>query len=300
MITADFKLVLYNLVVVLIAILLGLLCKFRSERFKLNVIRTLAILIVVIDLSIVPYRVFTNYNFLLNGDLSTDLPIFFCDIIMLVVLVTFCGPRVVKFLVPFALWGAVLGGLFVLTDPNFYNPTRFFFDYSQFRSILTHSLMLVLFFFAVCSRYFKPQLKHMWNMLVCCVALLLYASAINYIFSFSVIAQINPGWQLNAIYMQHSPVPIAAATGPLIAVFMLILLFITNFLIELYQRKNADSVFSYYRTHTGSFARKTLGYFILDNRVKPGPRREKADKKKPGEVAPGAEETNPEEPIVDH
>ncbi|MCL2883727.1 MAG: YwaF family protein [Coriobacteriia bacterium] len=285
MVVTDIKLLMFNVAMVVIALLGGLLVRARTTRFKLNVIRTLAIAIMLLDLSIIPYRVFTNYGFMLNADLSTDLPIYFCDIIMVIQLVAFCGPKVVRFLKPFAIWGAFLGGVFVLVDPNFYSPSSFFFGFVQFRSILTHSLLLGLFTFAVSSRFFTPYLKHIFNILVCGAALLIYAAVINAIFAHSVIAHENPGWQLNALYMQRSPVPIAAARGPLIATFMLVVLFIINFIIELARKKSPTSVFSYYRHHAGGghgggsghpgghhgghgggsgFLRKSLDYFILD------------------------------------
>jgi hypothetical protein len=260
----DLKLFLFNLVFVLLAVAVGRRFSTRPESQKLSVIRTVVVVMILFDLSIIPYRAFTNGSFRLDDDLSTVLPVFFCDIMMVVALVTFCGPRVIQSLVPVVGWGSELGGVFVLVDPTFYNPDEFFFDYTQFRSIFTHCLLLTLFAFLLSSAYFRPQLKHMLNILIYFGALIVYGLVINSLWSFSVMARQDPGFQLNALYLQAPPVAIRIAVGPVIALFLFLLLFLASFLIELARKEGQHSVFRYYRGHPGGFFKKTVDYFLLD------------------------------------
>lgn len=174
-----------------------------------------------------------------NAPVAADnmlFPIYFCNLSMyLLLIVAIWGDKKSKsfsYLATVTAYAGIFGALISLFYPEYYLNGTSIFEWGVFKSMLSHSTMLLGCFYLFLGGYVKVEIK---NVLVYGVGLLgfgLIGIVVNAIFA---LAGLNAP---NAMYLQHPPLEeVPFLNAPIIALIMEILILGIASGYNLYKRK---------------------------------------------------------------
>ncbi len=160
-------------------------------------------------------------------------PIYFCNMSMyLLLIVAIWGNKKTKtfnYLATFAAYAGALGALISLFYPEYYlGEGARMFEWGVFKSMLSHSTMLIGSIYLLAGGYFKVDKK---NVIAYAGGLLVYG-LIGVIVN--VTFQLAGLYEPNAMFMQRPPIEeVPFLNFYVIAIMMLLVVFITSWLYEI-------------------------------------------------------------------
>lgn len=168
-------------------------------------------------------------------------PIYFCNLTMyFLMLVSLWGNKetiIFKYLAIIAGYAGVFGALISLFYPDYYLGASSMFEWGVFKSMLSHSTMLIGSLYLFVGNYFKTEFK---NSYVFGVGLLFYGFIgiiVNKIFA---AADLNPR---NAMYLQGPPIPeVPILNAYTIAILMFLLTMLIGFLLNNGLKKSSEKI----------------------------------------------------------
>lgn len=180
----------------------------------------------------------------LNGDpaIAADnvlFPIYFCNMSMyLLVIVALWGDKKTKFfnhIATVVAYAGAFGALISLFYPDYYlNSTNSIFEWGVFKSMLSHSTMLIGSLYLFVGGYFKVN---RYNVVTYSIGLLFFGAVgliVNGIFA---AAGLNAP---NAMYLQHAPIEdVPFLNVYVIAALMVLLVFGISYTYEFVSKKMA-------------------------------------------------------------
>ncbi|MGD9901575.1 MAG: hypothetical protein AB7S44_03455 [Spirochaetales bacterium] len=196
-----------------------------KEDTRLNILRGIAILTILSHISIVVYDYFVVPATTIGSLGSAIYPYYFCNFIMVLLPITFCGPKVLKKWYPFVLWAAFFGGMITMAVPEFYNGGDIF-SLGNFKSFLSHSFMILAFVYAVMSGEYKIQVKTS------------YIFAIGLLLSGVLGVFTNWLWQIsgkgvgNSMYLNAPALDGTIFYGYVMAPIMVAIVYLTAYIID--------------------------------------------------------------------
>ncbi|MDD3126457.1 MAG: hypothetical protein WC479_11290 [Candidatus Izemoplasmatales bacterium] len=212
-----------------------ILFKNVSSRVRINILRIIALLTIITHVSTLFYNYFVNPTNTIFSEKSTIYPYYFCNLMMILLPITFCGPKVLRPLYPFVLWGAFFGGMITTIVPEFYNGGNIF-EIGVFKSFLSHTFMILAFAFAVASGEYRIRLKDMWvfpvGLLFCGVIGLVN----NFLWTKFALGEANSMY-LNGPALEGTPF-----TGYVIAALMLIVVYSSAFISDTLRKKKSNNI----------------------------------------------------------
>ncbi|MDD3842640.1 MAG: YwaF family protein [Candidatus Izemoplasmatales bacterium] len=226
--------ILYIIFSLMIIVIFSIIFKNVSARTRINIMRIIAMLTIITHVSTLFYNYFVNPNNTIFSEKSTIYPYYFCNLMMILLPITFCGPKVLRPLYPFVLWGAFFGGMITTAVPEFYNGGNLF-TIGVFKSFLSHSFMILAFTYATVSGEYKIRLKDMWvfplGLLFCGVIGVFN----NFLWTEFALGEANSMY-LNAPALEGTPF-----NGYVIALIMMVVVYSTAFVIETIRKKKSVS-----------------------------------------------------------
>ena len=226
--------ILYVVISLLFIIVFSFIFRNVKENARINILRVIASLAFLTHISIILYDFFLNPSATISGHSSAIYPYYFCNLIMLLLPITFCGPKVLKKVYPFVLWAALYGGLITMAVPEFYHGGNIF-NWGVMKSFLSHSFMIFAFVYAVFSGEYQLKIKDSYIFIVGLLISGAFGVFTNWLWEITGKG-IGNSMYLNAPALEGTPF-----YGYVIAPMMIILLYGITFLVELL-RKNKNKI----------------------------------------------------------
>ncbi len=205
----------YTAVSFVVTALFCVLFRKAGERSRLNILRVIALLTLITHMIKPLYNFFADPGYLPGNDWSTMWPYYFCNFMMWMLPIAFCGPKVLKPLYPFVLWGSLWGGLITIAYPDFYNASNGIFSLGNFKSYLSHSLMILAFCYAVASGEYKPRVRDVAVFFAGLVGAMLWGFFSNWLFAVT-----GKSDSLNSMYLRASAIGGTPFNGYLIGILL--------------------------------------------------------------------------------
>jgi len=219
------------------ALLLWLPFRFiKSQKYKDIYLKVWALATLFLHLS--PLWIsFLNGNPAIAAD-NMLFPIYFCNLSMyLLVIVAFWGNKKTKFfnqIATLVAYAGMFGALISLFYPDYYLHGTTIFEWGVFKSMLSHSTMLIGCLYLFVGGYFKVN---RYNVVTYTIGLLFFGAVgliVNWTFA---AAGLNAP---NAMYLQHPPIEdVPFLNVYVIAVLMVLLVFGISYTIEVISKKMA-------------------------------------------------------------
>ena len=218
--------ILYTVISTLFIIVFCIVFRKVSERSRINILRVSAFLTLAFHLSILLYHYFNTPDRLIWHESSTMWPYYFCNFMMWFSFITFCGPKVLKSLYPFVLWGGFLGGMITIAHPSFYNVSAGIGDYSNLKSYISHSTMIFSLCFAIASGEYKPRIKTYWVFAAGMVFSMCWGIFSNWLYAATGKSPVN------AMYLQAPAIDGTPFNGYVIGALCLLLVLVCTLIYE--------------------------------------------------------------------
>lgn len=220
--------IIFTLVSLAIIIIFCVLTRNVNEKWRVNILRIISLLTILVHLSNLVYFFFVSPDTrTISNERSTIWPYHFCNVIMWMLPITFCGPKVLKKLYPFVLTGALLGGIITLAYPDFYNANRSLWYWTNFKSYLSHVLMVLAYLFAVTSGEYKPRVKTFPVFIIGLLAMGLWGLFTNWLFSITGIPAVN------SMYFNAPAIDGTFLYGYVIGILFMIIIFAKTLIFEI-------------------------------------------------------------------
>ena len=163
-------------------------------------------------------------------------PIYFCNMSMyLLVVVAFWGNKKTKFfgyISTVVAYAGAFGALISLFYPDYYLHGTTIFEWGVFKSMLSHSTMLIGSLYLFVGGYFKVN---RYNTIIYAIGLLFFGAAGLIVNSIFAAAGLNAP---NAMYLQHPPIEdVPFLNVYVIAALMVLLVFAISYTYEVVSKK---------------------------------------------------------------
>lgn len=163
-----------------IVILASFFASKANQKVRLNIIRASAIAMLLFHLSPVVINLFVQDNYMPVLYSTIIWPTYFCNVSLWVLVITFCGPKVLKKIYPIAINFAFWGGFLTLLVPGFH--AHSIFEWNTFRSYMSHTLMLFIALSVFVSGDYKPKVKDIIKVTMGLLAFIAYGAFTNFLF----------------------------------------------------------------------------------------------------------------------
>ncbi|MDD4154588.1 MAG: YwaF family protein [Bacilli bacterium] len=219
------------------ALLLWLPFRFiKSQKYKDIYLKVWALATLFLHLSPL-WIAFLNGNPAIAAD-NMLFPIYFCNLSMyLLVIVALWGNKKTKFfnyMATVVAYAGMFGALISLFYPDYYLHGTTIFEWGVFKSMLSHSTMLIGCLYLFVGGYFKVN---RYNVVTYTIGLLFFGAVgliVNWTFA---AAGLNAP---NAMYLQHPPIEdVPFLNVYVIAALMVLLVFGISYTIEVISKKMA-------------------------------------------------------------
>ncbi|RMA78661.1 integral membrane YwaF-like protein [Metamycoplasma subdolum] len=184
---------------------------------------------------------FINNPVVIQRHSSILITVYFCNLCMFALL--FCSMfknkegRLFKHFATFVAWGGTIGSLITTFYPDFYMdyPT---IDWGTMKSMMSHTFMLIGCLYLFVGKYIKLRVSNLISFFYGLVAVLIIGLALDGILKYTGKKYGLHVTDESPMYIYKGPIPdVKWLTGPVIALFMMVLIFIIASIYEAFLPK---------------------------------------------------------------
>lgn len=209
--------IVYLIVAIILVVTSSILLRNVKKETRTKILKYTSIATLVVHLSLIWTVFFSpDFNFHIGSLASTIWPIFPCNLIMILLPITFSLKKPIKILYPFVTTLAIVGGLMTIIFPEFHTSTTM--NWAVLRSYLSHTLMLFVGLYAIVSSEYKPKIKDLISISVGSVLSIAFGHLT--IFMFDTLKHQS----VNAMFIKQP-----AISGTILNIYVLLVLYLLAF-----------------------------------------------------------------------